>query len=115
MHELSIAMHILDIVREYVPEAERDQVHDIRLRIGPYAGIVAESLVFGFTTLVLGSDLRNATLVIETPPIILSCGACGRASPAEYGVFNCPRCGAADIGIASGQELQIVDIELRSL
>ena len=112
MHELSIARNILDIVRDSIPETDRPFVRDIRLRIGPYAGVVIESLAFGFSILAPNDGLPHARLEIETTPIVIGCAACGRSASAEYGTFVCPECGGRDVRFESGNELQLVDIRL---
>jgi hydrogenase nickel incorporation protein HypA/HybF len=112
MHELSIAQNILDIACDAVSQTERGNVREIRMRIGPYAGIVADSLEFGFSILAAGSEMPEATLAIEVTPIVLACDSCGGSSPVEYGIFACPLCGDRTIRIVSGNELQIVDIQL---
>ena len=65
MHELGLAESILDLVREYVPEADAPRVERVTVRIGDNAGVVAESLEFCFQAGVAGTPYANARLAIE--------------------------------------------------
>lgn len=115
MHELSIAQNIVDIVGQYVPSSQASAVRLIRLRIGPLAGIVPDSLDFCFAAIVGGTPLENARLEIEQTPVQSRCSGCGQVFAVEGVAFLCPGCGSAEVKVISGTELQVVDIELADL
>jgi hydrogenase nickel incorporation protein HypA/HybF len=115
MHELSIAQGIVDIIRQYVPEHQTTEIRKVKLRLGPLAGIVADSLDFCFGAIIAGTELSQASLQIEATAIRSECGGCGVVFDVEGAVFSCPGCGGADIKIISGTELQVVEIELSDL
>jgi hydrogenase nickel incorporation protein HypA/HybF len=112
MHELSIAQNIVDIIGQYVSPAQAPAVRLVKVRIGPLAGIVADSLDFCFGAIVGGTPLGNARLDIEQTPVQSQCTACGETFVVEGAAFFCPGCGSADVKLVSGTELQVVEIEL---
>jgi hydrogenase nickel incorporation protein HypA/HybF len=112
MHELSIAQNILEIVNHYVPSEKFHEVKAVKLRIGAFAGVVAESLEFSFQVLTRNTPLQTSQLEITHIPFSLQCNACGKISTNDSGVSICGECGKADTRILSGTELDITEIEL---
>jgi hydrogenase nickel incorporation protein HypA/HybF len=114
MHELSIALSILDLAGE---EAERRGgacVVGIHLKLGPLSGVVKEALLSAYEIARESSPLAEARLVIEETPILVHCPSCeavrAAASPQELG---CAECGAPTARVVSGRELEVVALEIR--
>ena len=112
MHELGIAQNILEIVQQAVPKAQTTAVRSIRIRVGPLAGVVPDSLEFCFQAIVNETELQRASLAIEQLPAILSCRKCAYRFETKDLEFLCQSCGSPDLELVSGKELEIVDIEL---
>ncbi len=113
MHELSIALSILDVAAE---EAERQgggRVAVIHLRLGPLSGVVKDALVSAYELAREGSGLNGADLVIEEVPLVARCPACAElrtlASPAQ---LCCPACGSPTPDVVSGRELEVFALEI---
>ena len=114
MHELGIAENILDIVRRNVPDDQASAVGNIRLRVGPFAGVVPDSLTFCFAALAADAGMANAALVIEQTSLAALCRDCGNTSNVEKFVFRCSVCGSGDLEIVSGKELEVIEIEIEA-
>ena len=114
MHELGIAVNILDIVRQSVPEGQTSAVGNIRLRIGPFAGIVPASLKFCFAAIADDAGMDKASLQIEQTLLAASCRDCGNSSEVKNFTFRCSECDGDDLEIISGKELEVVEIEIYS-
>jgi hydrogenase nickel incorporation protein HypA/HybF len=112
MHELSIAQNIIDIVHQYVPENELENVDKVCIKIGEVAGIVTDSLCFGYSALISDTPLKNSSLEIENIPFIISCSKCGSESTGNSGITVCSVCGSYDTKIISGLEMQITEVLL---
>jgi hydrogenase nickel incorporation protein HypA/HybF len=112
MHELSIAQDILDIVREHLPPEDHSRVRSVHLRIGTVAGVVVDSLVFGFGALTAGTPLENAVLRVESVPYRIRCGSCGIVPGDEQGSLLCPSCGGMGAEAVSGTELRVVAVDV---
>lgn len=66
MHELSIALSLIDAVCEELPRlGEGTCVRSIRIRVGPRSGVVADALRFAFDVAVADSPIAGARLEIE--------------------------------------------------
>ena len=112
MHELSIAQDIVDIVHQYVPESNCNNVSTVKVQIGTVAGIVTDSLEFCFGVITSGSPLAGAKLEIERVPFTVECSVCNEISANEAGTRICPACGASETRILSGTEMHVLEIEL---
>ena len=112
MHELSIALSLLDVASE---EAERlgARVLGIRLRLGPLSGVVKEALASAYELAREGTAFADARLVIEEVPVVVYCPACRREQPApSVQQLSCPDCGGPTPQVVSGRELEIVGLEV---
>ncbi|HKE21606.1 MAG TPA: hydrogenase maturation nickel metallochaperone HypA [Bryobacteraceae bacterium] len=65
MHEIGIASHILDAVRQETAAHQPARATKVGVRIGKMAGIDPSSLAFCFEALVKGSDLEPLELAME--------------------------------------------------
>jgi hydrogenase nickel incorporation protein HypA/HybF len=113
MHELSIALSILDAV---AAEAERHggaRVHAIHLKVGALAGVVPEALRSAYELAREGSPFAEAQLLIEEVPIVAYCAHCEADRPVvSVQQLQCSECGGAVSEVLSGRELEIVALEI---
>ena len=65
MHELSIAVRIVEIAEEELVRHGGERVRAVHLRLGPLAGIAKESLLFSFGLACEGTAVEGSRLVIE--------------------------------------------------
>ena len=72
MHELSIAMSIVDLVQEEA--VNRNVAIDaVYLELGALSGVVAEALLFSYEMACSGTPLEGSRLVIHEVPIEVYC------------------------------------------
>jgi len=112
MHEMSLAAGILEIVEHNVAAADAARVRAVRVRVGDLAGVVPGSLVFCFEAMVAGTPYAGAFLEIAEVPALATCGDCGCLTRLTRPPFECPACGSLGMAFQSGDELQVVDVEL---
>jgi hydrogenase nickel incorporation protein HypA/HybF len=66
MHELSIALNLIDAICEELPRiGDRVSVRSVRVRIGPLSGVVPDALAFAFEVAAGDSPIAGARLDIE--------------------------------------------------
>ena len=65
MHELSIAINIIEIAAKEAARRECAKVQAVHLRLGPMAGVVADALMFSYPFAAEGTWLEGSRLVIE--------------------------------------------------
>ena len=113
MHELSLALSILDVAEEEAARRGEGAVAAIHLRLGPLSGVVKDALLSAFEMARAESRFPNAELVIEEVPVVLYCPACDAERPAAS-VQNlcCSACGAAPARFVSGREMEVVALEV---
>jgi len=113
MHELSVALSILDVAAEEARLLGAVRVVAVHLRLGPLAGVARAALVSAFALAREGSPLGDVKLVIEEIPVVAHCATCDaeRAVPAAL-ELRCPVCGAPTPEVVSGRELEIRALEV---
>jgi hydrogenase nickel incorporation protein HypA/HybF len=114
MHELSIALSILEVATE---EAGRQggRVVAVHLRLGPLSGVVKEALVSAYDLAREGTHLAGAELVVEEVPVVASCPACAaNRTPASVLEMCCPVCGTPMPEVVAGRELEVVALEIET-
>jgi hydrogenase nickel incorporation protein HypA/HybF len=112
MHELSIAMSIVDTAQE---EAERRgvRVSAVHLRLGALAGVVKDALLFSYDMACQDTPLQGSRLVVEDLPVVVFCPHCqARRSLNSVQSFACPVCGAPTADILQGKELEVFALEV---
>jgi hydrogenase nickel incorporation protein HypA/HybF len=114
MHELSIALRILDLAAEEAQQRGSVQVKAIHLRLGPLAGVVKEALVSAFEIAREDYAVAEARLIIEETRLLAHCPTCGTAKPVvSMQHLCCTDCGTATPQLLSGQELEVVALEIQ--
>ncbi|HEY7426931.1 MAG TPA: hydrogenase maturation nickel metallochaperone HypA [Gemmataceae bacterium] len=114
MHELSIALSILDVAEE---EGERQggRIAAIHLKLGPLSGVVREALESAYELAREGTPLAQAELIVEEVPLVVHCAACATdRAPPSVRELRCPTCGAPTAEIISGRELEVCALEIES-
>jgi hydrogenase nickel incorporation protein HypA/HybF len=113
MHELSIALGILDAAGEEMANHDGACLRAIHVRLGPLSGVVGTALQSAYALAREGSGFDQADLVVEEIPLIAYCDTCAAerelASPA---LLCCPVCGNATPAIIKGRELELVALEI---
>ena len=112
MHEMGIAASVVDIVHQYVTDAQASLVRRVHVRVGELAGVQTESLAFCFEAIVAGTTLQGATLDIEHVPAVRACRGCGERFGDGVCLAICPACGSGEVPFVSGSELTVSELEL---
>ena len=114
MHELSIAMSIIDMAQE---EAERHggaQVQAVHLKLGRLTGVAKEALLSSYEMACEATPLEGSQLLIEEVPVEVFCPKCNaprRVDSIQW--FCCPECGTATANVLRGKELEVVALEIK--
>jgi hydrogenase nickel incorporation protein HypA/HybF len=115
MHELSIAMAIVEQATEVVQGRGGGRVHAIHIRVGPLSGVVKDALEFSWQAASEGTALDGALLLVEDVPIVMRCSECD----AERNVISpqdlrCTVCAspAYPWELAHGNELELTSMEI---
>ena len=111
MHELSIAMGIVNIASEACRKANKSSVTRIGLEIGRLSGVEIDALNFVWPAAVERSVLANAEKEIEIIEAEAVCLECGTSYTVTNHYDGCPSCGSYFKEIKKGSELRVKYIE----
>lgn len=114
MHELSIAVNLVEIAENAARGANAEAVEVVYLRLGVLSGVVEDALRFAYDIACQGTLLAGSRLEIETVPLTIFCPTCGEARTLpSIQALQCPVCGTFSAEIRSGTELEIRSLEIR--
>jgi len=115
MHELSIAVSIIELAEQEARRRGGVRVNAVHLKLGPLSGVVKEALHFSYAVSCEGTMLEGSELVIEEGLAVIYCNRCeAERSLSSIQAFFCPVCGAATPKVLRGQELELVAMEIES-
>jgi hydrogenase nickel incorporation protein HypA/HybF len=116
MHELSIAMSIIEMAEEQSELHGNAKVTAVHLKLGPLSGVVKIALENAFSLAREGTILENANLIVEQVPIVARCPKCAadRTLPTMQS-FICPVCETPLSEIIHGRELEVVALEIEDV
>lgn len=110
MHELSIAISIVEIVEEEATKQNRLKVSEVELDIGANSGVVTEALEFALTEAVKSSVMKGSKITINDIPAICRCASCRHEFEPDDIITPCPECGHLYSDIIQGKEMKIKKI-----
>jgi hydrogenase nickel incorporation protein HypA/HybF len=112
MHELSIALSILDVAEEEAERRGEKRIVAVHLKLGPLSGVVKEALLAAFDLAREGTLMKDCQLVIEEMPIVVNCATCGvqRSLPSMQQMC-CPVCATPTADVVTGRELEVSAME----
>ena len=114
MHELSIALSLIDAAEEEAARRGDARVTALHVRIGALSGVVPKALRSAFGLACEGSSLDGSKLIIEEVPIVIHCGKCGGdRSAVSPQMLCCVVCGAPAAGVVQGRELELTAMEIQ--
>jgi hydrogenase nickel incorporation protein HypA/HybF len=113
VHELSVAMALVEAASEHARSLGDARVEAVYVRLGPLSGVVKDALLFCFDEAARGSPLEGARLEIEDAPLTAFCPRCAEsrqiASPQS---LRCPVCGEPTPDVTGGRELELTALEV---
>ncbi len=112
MHEMSIALEIVNIAEEEAKKADVKSFSAIDLEIGTLAGIEFDSLNFVWEAAVKDSVLEKAEKRIVKINALAKCVDCEHEYPVIYIHDSCPKCGSFLKTILHGKELRVKSLEI---
>lgn len=113
MHELSIALSIVDTLTEQLALAKGTRVSSVALAVGQLSGVDPAALRFAFPEAAVGTACEGASLEIEEIGIAAFCPQCGEQPIARPNRLKCPQCQSPTPRIMRGRELEILRVSLR--
>jgi hydrogenase nickel incorporation protein HypA/HybF len=110
MHELSIALSIVETVGEQLKEHGAKEAAEVELEIGSMSGVVIEALEFALEEAVKLSMMQHARITIREIPASMRCLACAHEFEPVDIITPCPACGHLYSDLIAGGEMKIKSI-----
>jgi hydrogenase nickel incorporation protein HypA/HybF len=113
MHELSIALELVELASTEAGRLGDVRVVAVHIRAGPLSGIVHDALRFSFDLATAGTIIEGARLEILSEDVIAWCVTCavGREL-ADVQHRRCPVCGGFTPDLLSGDSLELAALEV---
>lgn len=113
MHELSIAVSMINMATEEVEKNGGTRVEALYLKLGRLSGVVKDALLFSWEVACLGTPLEGSRLVIEDVPIIVHCDKCREDKTLDsINKMFCPVCKQETPTVLQGKELLVTALEI---
>jgi hydrogenase nickel incorporation protein HypA/HybF len=113
MHELSIAMRVIDLAAGHLRAAGGGRVAAVRLRVGRLAGVVPDALRSALAMAARGTAFEAAAIEIDEVPVRIWCPACEREVDLPGLVpLACPACGTRSGDVRGGHDLELESLAL---
>jgi hydrogenase nickel incorporation protein HypA/HybF len=113
MHEVSLALSLLDIIERKCREEGFQKIESVRVRVGKASSVQPEAFSFAFEVVKKDTLARNARFIIDLIPLGGTCSACGNRFETEDAyILECPSCGSPSLQITQGYELEVVEMEV---
>jgi hydrogenase nickel incorporation protein HypA/HybF len=113
MHELSIALNIVDGALEELRRQGAAEGTAVYLRVGRLSGVDKDALEFSYGIACQETALERSRLIIENVDVAIYCAACGGERPIRsFPVLTCAECGAIGERVVHGEELEITKMEM---
>ena len=112
MHELALAEAVVAIAAGH---SHGRRVARVELEVGVLRQVVPEALAFSFELVAQGTAAEGAELALDEVPVRLACRVCAAETAVDAFPLACPRCGALEVDVKSGEEFQIVALELEEV
>ncbi len=105
MHEMSIAMSLLEQVERIATDNHATHIAELEVRCGAMQQVVPDALIAAFAAASEGTRAAGAALHVVEVPLAGRCRGCGAEFAPQIDDFRCPTCGAADVELTAGTDI----------
>jgi hydrogenase nickel incorporation protein HypA/HybF len=110
MHEMSLAMSIIELATSRAYEAGAHTINKIEVEVGDLSGVTAEALVFCFEAVSRNSLAETAELKLIKKAGKARCLGCGLKFAVESLAEPCPACGDYLHEVVEGREFRLLSL-----
>lgn len=112
MHEMSIAMNVVEIADSFAKEKNASKVISVTLDIGELSGVQADAVLFCYEACALGHLAQGSRLDINNIKARALCADCGEEFFPDNPIFVCPKCEGLSVKLIAGDELKVREMEI---
>ena len=112
MHEMSLAIRVIEIAILEAEKAGARTLDEIEVEVGQLAGVMAEALSFCLDAAARGTRAEGAEIVLIQVPGQGHCPSCQQEVAVAEFPAQCPKCGGFGVKILAGTDLRIRSINI---
>ena len=112
MHEMSLAVGILEIIEEAARRQDFQRVKTVEVEIGRLAAVESEAISFCFSAVTRGTLADGARLQIVHVEGQGLCFNCHQTVPLAALYDPCPACGGHPVQATGGTEMRVKELEV---
>jgi len=105
MHEMSLAVGLMDQIISVAQDNNLTRVNEVELETGVLRQVVPEVMQEAFKSVTEDTIAQDAILKIVEIKAIVECRQCQGAFEPEIDSFLCPKCQKADINVIQGDDI----------
>ncbi|NTV15255.1 MAG: hydrogenase maturation nickel metallochaperone HypA [Desulfobulbaceae bacterium] len=107
MHEMSLALSIIEQTREAAANEGALRILEVEIEVGCLAGVLVDSLQFCLEAVGASDGLCGTVFRVTEVGATGDCRVCAAKFPADSFLPICPGCGSDEISLSGGRELKI--------
>lgn len=107
MHEMTIAISIVDIVSKKAKEENAEKINNVILEVGTLSGVMIDALEFCFEAATKNTLADGAELKINNVKAKAFCKNCNEKFYLQNDFTPCPKCNDINFELLEGRELNI--------
>lgn len=112
MHELSLAMSLIEEVEGVLRKENSSKALSVSVSIGKFSGVEREPFEFCFPLAAEGTKLEGARLEITEIPVSVLCEDCNAETHPEIPLVACVQCHSSNVRIIEGREFLLTSLEV---
>lgn len=112
MHELSLAVNVLEIVERTLRKTRAQQIVSIKLEIGLLSAVEPDALRFAMDALLPESVASGARIDYQVVTGRAHCRQCDKDFELDFLYDACPLCDSFDKEILAGDEMLVKSVEV---
>jgi hydrogenase nickel incorporation protein HypA/HybF len=112
MHEMSIAISLVEAACEKAASLGDVRVEALHVRLGALSGVVRDALEFSFEVAAAGTAVEGARLEVAEVPLTVLCPRCEKERELPGFPLVCPACGTATPQVIRGRDLELSALEV---
>ena len=113
MHELSLAVDLVEQLVEALKRESASRVVEINVVMGAMSGVERVPFEFAFPVAAEGTPIAGAVLNIEEVPLVLKCDDCNQETETDDLIMICPNCSSVSVEIVQGKEFLVKSMEVK--
>ncbi len=114
MHERSLVRSLIEQVNEELRTRRLGPLRGLRLELGEFSGVEPSLLQLAFDDMARDAWGHDVKLDLEIIPLSAQCLTCDKLFHVEGFRFVCPDCHGTDVQIRSGEQMQLVSLDVES-